>query len=81
LVKTFSSKLIPAKFIIIGKVNIKEKFSLFHDHWNPGIVGELNGQQLKLVKFKGEFVWHKHDHENQQLRMKYPECYSNQLHR
>jgi len=42
------------------KVNITEKLSLFQDFWNPRIVGELNGQQVKLVKFKGEFVWHKH---------------------
>src|SRR4051794_27196871 len=47
------------------KVNIKEKLSLFHDYWNPRIVGELNGQQVKLVKFKGEFVWHKHEHEDE----------------
>ena len=47
------------------KVNIKEKLSLFQDYWNPRIVGELNGQQVKLVKFKGEFVWHKHDHEDE----------------
>jgi len=47
------------------KVNLKEKFSLFHDYWNPRIVGDLNGQQVKLVKFKGEFVWHKHDDEDE----------------
>ena len=47
------------------KVNIKEKLSLFQDYWNPKIVGELNGQQVKLVKFKGEFVWHKHEHEDE----------------
>lgn len=47
------------------KVNLSEKFSLFQDHWNPRIVGELNGQQVKLVKFKGEFVWHKHDDEDE----------------
>lgn len=47
------------------KVNLSEKFSLFHDHWNPRIVGELNGQHVKLVKFKGEFVWHKHDLEDE----------------
>ena len=47
------------------KVNINEKLSLFQDYWNPRIVGELNGQQVKLVKFKGEFVWHKHDHEDE----------------
>lgn len=47
------------------KVNIENKLSLFSDHWNPRIVGELNGQHVKLVKFKGEFVWHKHDHEDE----------------
>lgn len=47
------------------KVNLSEKFSLFQDYWNPRIAGELNGQQVKLVKFKGEFVWHKHDHEDE----------------
>lgn len=47
------------------KTNIKNKLSLFNDHWNPRIVGELNGQQVKLVKFKGEFVWHKHEEEDE----------------
>jgi mannose-6-phosphate isomerase-like protein (cupin superfamily) len=47
------------------KVNIARKLSLFHDHWNPRIVGELNGQCVKLVKFQGEFVWHKHDEEDE----------------
>lgn len=47
------------------KINIAEKLALFSDHWNPRIVGELNGQHVKLVKFQGEFVWHKHDHEDE----------------
>lgn len=47
------------------KVNIAEKLTLFSDYWNPRVVGELNGQYVKLVKFKGEFVWHKHDHEDE----------------
>ncbi len=47
------------------KVNIEEKLSLFQDYFNPRIVGELNGQQVKLVKFQGEFVWHKHDNEDE----------------
>src|SRR5687767_8485922 len=47
------------------KVNIAEKFSRIKDYWNPRIAGELNGQMVKLVKFKGEFVWHKHDHEDE----------------
>ncbi|HUS02822.1 MAG TPA: cupin domain-containing protein [Chitinophagaceae bacterium] len=47
------------------KVNIAEKLALFSDHYNPRIAGELNGQQVKLVKLKGEFVWHKHDNEDE----------------
>ncbi|WP_181306318.1 cupin domain-containing protein [Rufibacter sp. XAAS-G3-1] len=47
------------------KVNLQEKLTLFSDHWNPRIVGELNGQHVKLAKFKGEFVWHHHDHEDE----------------
>jgi mannose-6-phosphate isomerase-like protein (cupin superfamily) len=47
------------------KVNIAEKLSQIDDHWSPKIVGELNGQHVKLVKFEGEFVWHKHDHEDE----------------
>ncbi len=47
------------------KVIIAEKLNLFSEYWSPKIVGELNGQQVKLVKFQGEFVWHKHDHEDE----------------
>ena len=47
------------------KINLKEKFSLFNDHWNPRIVGELNNQQVKLAKLKGEFIWHKHENEDE----------------
>lgn len=47
------------------KVNINQKSSLFTDYFSPKIVGELNGQHVKLVKFKGEFVWHKHDNEDE----------------
>jgi len=47
------------------KVILSDKLSLFSDHWNPRIVGELNGQHVKLVKLKGEFVWHKHDQEDE----------------
>ena len=49
----------------MNKVSIHEKFSQIHDYWNPRIAGELNGQMVKLVKFKGEFVWHKHDDEDE----------------
>ena len=47
------------------KVNLAEKLSQFNEHWNPKIVGELNGQHVKLVKFQGEFVWHHHDLEDE----------------
>lgn len=47
------------------KVNLEQKLSLFSEHWSPKIVGELNGQHVKLAKLKGEFVWHKHDHEDE----------------
>ena len=47
------------------KVNLAEKLSTFSDYFNPRIVGELNGQQVKLVKFQGEFIWHHHDHEDE----------------
>jgi len=47
------------------KVNLEQKLASFTDHWSPKIIGELNGQQVKLVKFQGEFVWHHHDHEDE----------------
>ena len=47
------------------KVNLAEKFSLFDERWNPKIVGELNGQHVKLVKILGEFVWHHHEEEDE----------------
>lgn len=47
------------------RINLDEKLSLFSDYWNPKIIGELNGQQVKLVKIKGEFVWHAHDREDE----------------
>lgn len=43
------------------KISITEKFSKFTEHWRPKIIARLNGQEVKLAKFKGEFVWHKHD--------------------
>ena len=47
------------------KINLGEKFSLFSEHWKPKIVGELNGQLVKLVKFLGPFEWHHHDREDE----------------
>jgi mannose-6-phosphate isomerase-like protein (cupin superfamily) len=49
----------------LQKVTLVEKFAAIHDHWNPRIVGELNGQQVKLVKIRGEFDWHHHDDEDE----------------
>ncbi len=47
------------------KVNLAHKFGIFHDYWSPKIVGELNDSHVKLVKVKGEFVWHHHDAEDE----------------
>ena len=47
------------------KVSLASKFAAFSEHWSPKIVGELNGQHVKLVKFAGEFVWHHHDDEDE----------------
>lgn len=49
----------------MDKVNLREKFGLFEEFWTPKIVAELNGQYVKLAKTKGEFVWHKHDDEDE----------------
>ena len=47
------------------KVNLAEKLAAITEHWRPKIVGELNGQEVKLVKFQGTFVWHHHEHEDE----------------
>jgi len=47
------------------KTNIAEKLSMFSEFWSPKIVGELNGQYVKLAKIKGEFIWHKHENEDE----------------
>jgi len=49
----------------MDKVNLSQKFKLFDQYRTPKIVGELNGQYVKLVKVRGEFVWHKHDNEDE----------------
>ena len=61
----------------IDKVNLSEKLAQFSEHWKPKIVGEVNESFVKLVKFKGEFVWHHHENEDEmflvvqgRLRMK-----------
>lgn len=47
------------------KVDLKQKFELFDEQWSPRIVGELNGQYVKLAKIEGEFMWHTHEHEDE----------------
>ena len=49
----------------MDKINLNQKFSLFHEHWNPKIVGELNDSYIKLAKLKGEFDWHHHDNKDE----------------
>jgi mannose-6-phosphate isomerase-like protein (cupin superfamily) len=67
-------------FVMIDKVNIVDKFALIDEYWSPKIVGELNGQHVKLVKVKGEFHFHYHEHEDElfyivkgKLKMEYRE--------
>ena len=47
------------------KINLKEKFSLFNEHWTPKIIAESNGQLVKIAKGQGELVWHQHDNEDE----------------
>src|SRR5207245_4600972 len=63
---------------IIKTVNLKEKFGLFSDYWNPRIIGEVNDCHVKAVKLKGDFIWHHHENEDEMflvvkgaLRMKF----------
>ena len=49
----------------MDKVNLAEKLALITEHWRPKVVGDLNGQEVKLVKFKGTFVWHQHEREDE----------------
>ncbi|MFM9994668.1 MAG: cupin domain-containing protein [Phycisphaerales bacterium] len=50
---------------MLERVNLREKFALIRDHWNPRIAAEVNDALVKLVKFKGEFVWHHHEREDE----------------
>lgn len=47
------------------KVNLKESFNLFSEHWSPKIVGDINNVYVKLAKFSGKFDWHHHEHEDE----------------
>ena len=49
----------------MDKVNLAHKFGLIDDYWNPRVVGELNGQHVKLARLEGEFIWHHHDNEDE----------------
>ena len=49
----------------LEKINLEQKFGLFQEHWSPKIVADLNGQQVKLAKLKGEFIWHQHETEDE----------------
>ena len=49
----------------VDKVSLAEKFAAFTGHWSPKILADLNGQQVKAVKFQGAFVWHHHEHEDE----------------
>ena len=65
----------------MDKINLAEKLGLINQHWKPHIVGELNNQQVKLVKFQGPFTWHHHENEDElflvvkgRFRMEYREA-------
>ena len=49
----------------MNKASLSEEFALIHEHWRPKVVAELNGQEVKLVKFQGVFPWHHHKHEDE----------------
>jgi len=49
----------------MDKINLADKLTQISEHWRPKVVGELNGQEVKLVKFQGEFVWHQHEQEDE----------------
>jgi mannose-6-phosphate isomerase-like protein (cupin superfamily) len=49
----------------MDKINLSQKFALFSEHFHPKLVGELNGQHVKLVKFQGPFIWHHHEAEDE----------------
>ena len=64
----------------MDKINLNDKLALIKEHWKPHIVGDLNNQQVKLVKFQGPFTWHHHDNEDElflvikgRFRMEYRE--------
>src|SRR5258706_7601744 len=57
--------LATASIDYMNKINVAEKLALFADYWNPRIIGELNDSHVKVVKLKGDFIWHHHDNEDE----------------
>lgn len=51
--------------MMLEKVNLSDQFQQIHQHWQPKVVGDLNDQQVKLARLKGEFIWHAHDDEDE----------------
>jgi mannose-6-phosphate isomerase-like protein (cupin superfamily) len=49
----------------VDTINIADKLRQFNEHWSPRVIGEVNGTEIKLVKLQGEFVWHRHEHEDE----------------
>jgi len=65
IMDTAQSNLSPAAPTTMKKVNLSEKLALFSEHWHPHIVGELNGQHVKVAKIEGAFDWHHHEAEDE----------------
>jgi mannose-6-phosphate isomerase-like protein (cupin superfamily) len=53
------------RHVVTTKISLNEKFGLFSDHWRPKVIAALNGQEVKIVKVKGEFPWHHHENEDE----------------
>ena len=49
----------------MNRISLNEKFAIIHEHWRPKVVSEVNGQELRLVKFQGVFPWHRHEREDE----------------
>jgi len=49
----------------MSKTSLADRFAMIHEHWRPKVIAQLNGQEVKLVKFKGEFPWHHHEKEDE----------------
>ena len=47
------------------KINLRDKLACFDETWSPRVIGELNGQHVKLAKLQGEYFWHRHEHEDE----------------